>query len=70
MFIVGTNEFGNIECNTFVVGICVSVLRKSKFKSLPVVTCWLLERLLACFLTPCYEISQTEQIKCLTEAKG
>ena len=70
MFIVGTNEFMNIDFNQFDVGICVSVLRKSKIKSLPVVTCWLLERLLACFLTPCYEISQTEQIKCLTEAKG
>ena len=45
LVIVGINEFVNTEYNTFVVGICSSVLRKSKFKSLSIITFWLLERL-------------------------
>ena len=45
LVIVGTNAFVNTEYNTFVVGICVSVLRKSKFKSPPIIIFWLLESL-------------------------
>jgi hypothetical protein len=45
LLIVGTNEFVNIEFNKFVVEICVPVLRKSKFKSLPIITCWISESL-------------------------
>ena len=45
LVIVGINEFVNTEYNKFVVGICVSVLRKSKFKSQLIITFWLLESL-------------------------